>query len=71
VERKNHWGSRLLARIKLSRKPKKKPSPGQKSLWENWDAPLEEIQAITERFLQANALNPEIAIEIARCQVTN
>ena len=66
-ERKSHWGTRLLAGIRLSRRPKKKQSPGQKSLWENWDIPLEEIQAVTDRFLQANALNPEIA----RCQVLN
>jgi putative transposase len=40
---------------------KRKQSPGQKSLWENWDKPLEEIQAVADKFLQANALNPEIA----------
>ena len=66
-ERKSHWGTPLLAGIKLSRRPRKKQSPGQKSLWENWDIPLEEIQAVTDRFLQANALN----LEIAQCQVLN
>jgi hypothetical protein len=48
-----------------------KQSPGQKSLWENWDSSSTEIQAVTKQFLRANALNPEIAIEIARCQVRN
>lgn len=66
-QKKYYWGSQLLARITLRRRPKKKQSPGQKSLWQEWDLPLANIQAVTDNFLQANALNPEIA----RCQVTN
>ena len=66
-EKRNHWGSKLLARVKAKGKPKKKVSPGQKSLWQDWDAPMEEIQAVAEKFVVANALNPEIA----RCQVLN
>ena len=66
-EKQNHWGSKLLAQVKLKGKPQKKTSPGQKSLWQEWDAPMEEIQAVAEKFVVANALNPEIA----RCQVLN
>ncbi len=65
-ERKTHWGSKLLARLKLKGRPKKR-TPGQKSLWQDWDAPVEEIQAVTEQFLSANAYNPDIA----RCQVSD
>ena len=66
-EKHSHWGSKLLARVKAKGKPKKKVSPGQKSLWQDWDAPIEEIQAVAEKFLAANALNPKIA----RYQVLN
>jgi hypothetical protein len=48
-----------------------KQSPGKKLLYENWDSSSAGIQAVTERFLRANALNPEITLEIARCQVRN
>ncbi|MEM6252364.1 MAG: transposase [Cyanobacteria bacterium P01_D01_bin.156] len=70
-EKRNYWGNTLLARMKLKGKPKKKVSPGQKSLWQEWDAPMEEIQNITERFLMANAYNPDLARELAGYQVTN
>ncbi|MEM1242368.1 MAG: hypothetical protein AAGI45_21265 [Cyanobacteria bacterium P01_H01_bin.26] len=39
----------------------------QKSLWQEWDAPIEKIQTVAEKFVVVNALNPEIA----RCQVLN
>jgi hypothetical protein len=53
-------------------------------LWEEWDAPMAEIEAVAERFVRANAYNPEIAslqfnsskfyseqemTEMGRCQV--
>lgn len=73
-ERKNHWGSKLLAGLKL--KPKsRKTSPGQLDLWERWEAQMAEAHAVTEQFLRANSYNPEYAIsqlpEYARCQVTD
>lgn len=73
-ERKSHWGSKLLAGLKLKKKAQK-TSPGQLKLWERWEAHLEEAHAITEVFLRANSYNPEYAIsqipKPAGCQVSN
>jgi len=52
-EKKNHWGSKLLANLRARGKPKK-VSPGQKSLWNEWDKPTEEIHKVAEKFVQAN-----------------
>jgi hypothetical protein len=52
--------SGLLKTLKTKGKPQK-VSPGQTSLWDEWDAPLEEIEAVAKTFVVANALNPEIA----------
>lgn len=58
-EKKNHWGSKLLAKIKLRGKPQK-TSPGQQKLpWDDWDRPNEEIQIVARKFILANCLNPE------------
>lgn len=59
-EKKNHWGSKLLARLKRQRQPQKQ-SPGQLSLWDDWDKPSQEIAAVAQKFILANSLNPEIA----------
>jgi putative transposase len=57
-ERRRGWGSKLLEKIlargRPSRKDKKKVSPGQKSLWEDSNLPLEEIKAVAEKFVRAN-----------------
>jgi hypothetical protein len=53
-EKRYRWGSKLLAKIKARGKPSKKVSPGQKSLWEDWDLPEEEILQVAEKFVQAN-----------------
>jgi len=60
-ERKNHWGSKLLAQIKARSKLKKNTSPGQKSLWEDWEVPAAEIRCVAKKFVLANCLNPDIA----------
>jgi putative transposase len=57
-ERKSRWGNQLLAKIKAQGKARKKTSPGQKSLWEEWDQPLEEIKIVSEQFIKANAFPP-------------
>jgi putative transposase len=54
AERKNRWGSKLLAKITARGRPKQKVSPGQKSLWEDWDRPNEEIKAVADKFVRAN-----------------
>ncbi|NJM57634.1 MAG: hypothetical protein HC857_09645 [Synechococcales cyanobacterium RU_4_20] len=53
-------GTKLLAKLKIKGKPKKS-SPGQKSLWDEWDAPLEEIERVAEKFVLANCFNPDYA----------
>jgi putative transposase len=60
-ERKNRWGSKLLAQITAGGKPKHKVSPGQKSLWEEWDLPAEEIRQVAEKFVKANEFPPDRA----------
>jgi len=59
-EKRNHWGSKLLANLKARGSPKK-ISPGQKSLWEEWDAPAEEIRQVAEKFVLANCFDPQFA----------
>ncbi len=56
-EKKKRWGSKLLKKIVGRGKPKK-VSPGQKSLWEEWDAPVEEIKKVAEKFVEANQFPP-------------
>ena len=56
-ERRSRWGSKLLEKLKLKGKPKK-VSPGQKSLWEEWDLPTEEIQKVAKKFVTANEFPP-------------
>lgn len=60
-ERKNYWGKKLLAGLKLQRKSSKE-SPGQKRLpWDHWQMPMDDIHQVARKFVIANALNPEIA----------
>jgi len=57
-ERRNHWGSQKLAALR-ERMKARKTSPGQTSLWDEWTAPLEEIQEVAKKFVLANCLNPD------------
>lgn len=58
----NHWGSKLLVKMKVKGKPKKH-SPGQMSLpWDTWDAGDAEIEAVAREFVLANCYNPEVAV---------
>ena len=60
-ERKNHWGSRLLAGFKPKGKAKK-TSPGQTRLpWDNWETPSEEIRRVAREFVLANCFDPQFA----------
>jgi putative transposase len=61
-ERKNHWGSKRLAGLKLKLKVKK-TSPGQQHLWDEANLPMDEIETIAKEFVLANCFNPDIAIE--------
>ncbi|MEB3212737.1 MAG: transposase [Leptolyngbyaceae bacterium] len=61
-EKKSHWGSKKLAGIKLKLKAKKK-SPGQQNLWDDWELPAEEIEAVAKEFVMANCFNPDVAAE--------
>ncbi|MEM9450746.1 MAG: transposase [Cyanobacteria bacterium P01_E01_bin.6] len=73
-EKKNHWGSKLLAGLKIKKKAKK-VSPGQLALWEQWEAQMDEAHAVTETFLRANSYDPEYSIALIpkqpRCQVSD
>ncbi len=58
-ELKNHWGSRLLAGMRLKGKPSKKKAPGQMSLpWAEWEASDPEVFRVAEKFVLANCYNP-------------
>lgn len=61
-ERKHHWGSKLLAGFKPIKKSQRK-SPGQLSLWQDWEMPFGEIQEISKKFVLANCFDPARAIE--------
>ncbi|MEK0187678.1 transposase [Microcoleus anatoxicus] len=73
-EKRNHWGSRLLAGMKVKGKPKKS-SPGQMRLpWADWEAENPEIVEVAEKFILANCYNPQIAGNLlagrVQCQVS-
>jgi hypothetical protein len=53
---------RCLAGFKPIKKSQKR-SPGQMPLWEEWKIPLGEIQEVAKKFVLANCLNPDIAVE--------
>jgi putative transposase len=38
----------------------KKVSPGQKSLWDEWNAPIDEVLTVAKELVLANCLNPDI-----------
>lgn len=59
-ERKNHWGSRLLEKLKVKKGKPKRGSPGQMNLWEEWEATDSEIKDVAKKFKIANSLNPEV-----------
>jgi putative transposase len=60
-EARHHWGSKLLAQMKARSRLKQKPSPGQQSLWDDWNAPTEAIRKVAETFVLANCYDPKIA----------
>lgn len=63
-EKRNHWGSQLLAGMGLNKKTPK-TSPGQQRLpWANWQARNQKIQEVAKTFVKANALHPEMAVSI-------
>jgi putative transposase len=59
-EKRNHWGSKLLAGMKITKKGKKAPR-GQLSLWEEWEANSPEIIEVADQFIFANCYNPQVA----------
>ena len=63
-ERKNYWGGKLLAGLKLRSKAKKKksPSPGQINLWQDWQPCIDEVHEVAKKFVLANCLNPDISV---------
>jgi putative transposase len=39
----------------------KQASPGQQSLWDEWEQPVDEIRRVAEKFVLANCFDPKIA----------
>lgn len=54
-------GNQKLAKLRQTMKVKK-ASPGQKSLWENWNLPIDEVEEIAKKFVLANCFKPENAV---------
>ncbi len=69
-EKRSHWGSKLLAGVKLKKKSKKS-SPGQLSLWEEWEASNPEILEVADKFIFANCYNPKVAGDILQKQTNS
>ncbi len=62
-ERKYHWGKKLLPKV-LKIKDKKKRSPGQTKLpWAVDETYKAEIREVAEKFVVANAYNPQVAMQ--------
>jgi putative transposase len=62
-ERRYHWGKRLLPKV-LKIKDKKKRSPGQTKLpWAVDETYKAEIREVAEKFVVANAYNPQVAMQ--------
>ncbi len=58
-----HWGKKLLPKV-LKIKDKKKRSPGQTKLpWGEDIASNPEIREVAEKFVVANAYNPQVAMQ--------
>ncbi|PPJ62619.1 hypothetical protein CUN59_14515 [Cuspidothrix issatschenkoi CHARLIE-1] len=57
-EKRQRWGSKLLAGMKPKRQGKKS-SPGQlKLFWDELNIDNEEIQQVASKFVKANCYNP-------------
>jgi putative transposase len=61
-EKRNYWGAKLLANLKIKGKTGK-GCRGQKSLWDEWDKPDEEIRKVAEKFVMANCYDPKVACQ--------
>ena len=61
-EKRNYWGTKLLANLKIKGKTGK-GCRGQKSLWDEWDKPDEDIRKVAEKFVMANCYDPKVACQ--------
>jgi putative transposase len=70
-EKRNHWGSQLLAGLKINKGKPKKTSPGQMAFaWAQWETPDSQVQQVAEKFVFANCYNPQVAGVMLECQVS-
>ena len=60
-EKKYHWGSSFLSKLKPNKRGGKQLSPGQMKLWDEWDAAWDEIHEIAGKFILANCYDPKFA----------
>ncbi len=65
---KSHWGSQLLAKIRLKGRPRHKTSPGQQSLWDDWELPAAEIEAVAQKFIAANGFSSSLRFSRAELE---
>ncbi len=61
-EKRNYWGAKLLANLKIKGKTGK-GCRGQKLLWDKWDKPDEAIRKVAEKFVMANCYDPKVACQ--------
>ena len=60
-ERKNYWGSKLLAKLQSRPTRRKRVSPGQIKLWDDWLPAMDKVHEVAKKFVLANCFNPGIA----------
>ncbi len=72
-DKRNHWGSQLLAGLKINKGKPKKTSPGQMAFpWAQWETPAREVQQVAEKFVFANCDNPQaVGVMLVCCQVSD
>ncbi|PPT08379.1 Transposase derivative [Geitlerinema sp. FC II] len=61
-EKRNRWGSKFLPKV-IKASEKKKRSPGQMSLWNEWEPNHSEIREVAEKFVLANCYDPKVAVQ--------
>ncbi|NEQ26285.1 MAG: hypothetical protein F6K28_46055 [Microcoleus sp. SIO2G3] len=61
-DKRNHWGSQLLAGFQINKGKPKKTSPEQMALpWAQWETPDSQVQQVAEKFVFANCYNQQAA----------
>ncbi|MFM7353433.1 MAG: transposase [Microcystis aeruginosa] len=59
-EKRSYWGSKFLPKV-LKIKDKKRHSPGQLKLWDEWEPDHSLVREVAEKFVMANCYDPKVA----------